>query len=66
MTFDGTNFFTAPQFFVSPTNAAVLGLNGYTNLQWSTTNIVLPVYAALSVTNSMAYAITNFQAGLQY
>ena len=63
LTFDGTNFFTCPQFFLSPTN---LPGNYFTNLQWNTTNIVLPVYATLSVSNSMAYPITNFQAGLQY
>ena len=66
LTFDGTNFFTLPQYFSSGTNAATLGVNGFTNLQWSTSNTVFTLYAALSVTNSMAYAITNFQAGLQY
>jgi hypothetical protein len=58
LTFDGTNFFVLPQFYTNrqagPTN----------NELWTVTNITLPVYGALSVSNA-GTPITNFSAAIQ-
>ena len=60
LTFDGTNFFVLPQVYQFGTT------NPVANTLKTVTNITLPVYGALSVSNGQGQAITNFQAGLQY
>ena len=60
LTFDGTNFFNILQ----PLQFSALG--SQTNVLWTTTNQVLPVYSGLAVSNGQATTITNFSAVLQF
>lgn len=60
LTFDGTNYFTISQTFTNSTT------NAYSGQLWAVTNLSLPVYGSLSVSNGNNQAVSNFQAQLQF
>lgn len=60
LSFDGTNKFPLPQVFVWATT------NGGTNFLWQVTNISIPVYGTISVSNGNGQNVSNFQAALTF